>query len=70
MANKVNKLMNRMMLGKEKSEDYARSTLPTNRWELFWDILKGSFMKLIGLNLLVLLFFIPIFFESCDFSTK
>ncbi len=59
MANKVNKLMNRMMLGKEKSEDYARSTLPTNRWELFWDIFKGRFGKLVIINLLTAIFFIP-----------
>lgn len=59
MANKVNKLMSRMMLGKEKSEDYARSTLPTNRWELFWDIFKGRFGKLVIINLLTAIFFIP-----------
>jgi hypothetical protein len=48
------------MLGKEKSEGYARSTLPSNRWELFWDIFKGRFGKLVIVNLLMLIFFIPL----------
>lgn len=53
-------LLNRIFLGKEKSDEYARSTLPTNRWELFWDIFKGRFGKLVILNLLMLIFFIPL----------
>ncbi len=53
-------LINRLMLGKEKSEGYARSTLPSNRWELFWDILKGRLGKLVIINLLMLIFFIPL----------
>lgn len=53
-------LIDRLMLGKEKSEGYARASLPSNRWELFWDIFKGRFGKLFIINLLVLLFFIPL----------
>ncbi len=53
-------LIDRLMLGKEKSEDYARGTLPSNRWELFWDIFKGRFGKLVIVNLLTLLFCIPL----------
>ena len=61
MANKKGGgLINRLIMGSEKSEGYARASLPSNRWELFWDILKGSFGKLVGINLLVLLFFIPV----------
>ncbi len=52
-------LVDRLLLGKEKSEDYARGTLPSNRWELFWDIFKGRFGKLVIVNLLTLLFCIP-----------
>ncbi len=48
-----------MLEGKEKSEEYARSTLPTNRWQLFWDIFKGNFGKIVKVNLLTLLFFVP-----------
>ena len=54
-------LIERLMLGKEKSEGYARAQLPSNRWELFWDIFKGRFWKLVIINLLMLLFFIPLF---------
>ena len=51
-----------MLEGKERSEEYARSTLPTNRWQLFWDIFKGNFGKMVKINLLTLLFFIPTLF--------
>ena len=49
-----------MLEGKERSEEYARSTLPTNRWQLFWDIFKGNFGKIVKVNLLMLIFFIPL----------
>ncbi len=49
----------RMLEGKERDENYARSTLPSNRWALFWDIFKGRFSKLIIVNLLMLVFCIP-----------
>ena len=57
---KKRSLWDRVMFGKEKSEGYARASLPSNRWELFWDIFKGRFGKLIVVNLLVLIFFIPL----------
>ena len=50
----------RMLEGKERDEEYARSTLPSNRWALFCDIFKGRFSKLVIVNLLMLLFFIPL----------
>ena len=50
----------RMLEAKERDEEYARSTLPSNRWALFWDIFKGRFSKLVIVNLLMLLFFIPL----------
>ena len=53
-------LITRLLEGKEKSEEYARSTLPTNRWQLFWDIFKGNFGKIVKVNLLTLIFFIPL----------
>lgn len=46
--------------GPERSESYARSTLPTNRWELGWDVFKTNKGKLFGLNLLTLAFCIPL----------
>ncbi len=60
MAQQKKGWLSRMYEGKEKSEDYARSTLPTNRWSLFWDIFKGNFGKIFKVNLLILLFFIPL----------
>ncbi len=60
MAQQKKGFITRILEGKEKSEDYARSTLPTNRWSLFWDVFKGSFGKLVKVNLLILVFFIPL----------
>lgn len=52
--------ISRLIEGPERAEGYARSTLPGNRWELGWDIFKTNMSKLIGLNLLMLLFFLPL----------
>ena len=60
MAQQKRGLIARMLEGKERSEEYARTTLPTNRWQLFWDIFKGNFWKVVKVNLLMLLFFIPV----------
>lgn len=60
MAQQKKGLITRLLEGKEKSEEYARSTLPTNRWQLFWDIFKGNFGKIVKANLLTLIFFIPL----------
>lgn len=49
----------RLIDGPERSESYARSTLPTNRWALGWDVFKTNTSKLFGLNLLTLLFLLP-----------
>ncbi|MBE7078100.1 MAG: hypothetical protein E7377_05330 [Clostridiales bacterium] len=62
MAQQKKGLITRMLEGKEKSEEYARSTLPTNRWQLFWDIFKGNFWKIVKVNLLIFVFFIPLLF--------
>ena len=59
MAQQKKGLIARMLEGKEKSEEYARSTLPTNRWQLFWDVFKGNFGKIVKANLLILFFCIP-----------
>ena len=59
MAQQKKGFVARLLEGKERSEEYARSTLPTNRWQLFWDIFKGNFGKIVKVNLLTLIFFIP-----------
>ena len=51
MAQEKKGFITRMLEGKERSEEYARSTLPTNRWQLFWDIFKGNFWKIVKVNL-------------------
>ena len=60
MAQQKKGLIARILEGKEKSEEYARSTLPTNRWQLFFDIFKGNFSKLVIVNLLTMVFFLPL----------
>lgn len=45
----------------ERSEDYARKTMPTNRWSLGWDLFKTNLGKIVKINLLMLLFCFPIF---------
>ena len=55
-------LMARIIEGPERSETYARSTLPTNRWELGWDVFKTNKGKMCGLNLLTLVFLLPSLF--------
>ena len=60
MAQQKKGFITRLLEGKEKSEEYARSTLPTNRWQLFWDIFKGNLGKLVKVNLLTIIFFIPL----------
>ncbi|MBO5926888.1 MAG: hypothetical protein J6Q38_04975 [Clostridia bacterium] len=58
---KKNGIFTRLIEGPERSEDYARSTMPTNRWGLGWDLFKMNMGKLIKINLLILLFIFPIF---------
>lgn len=53
--------VNKLIAGKEKDEGYARASLPSNRWELFWDIVKGSFWKIVLINVLTVIFLIPFF---------
>ncbi len=62
MAAQNKGIIARFLEGSEKSEDYARSTLPTNRWQAFFDILKGRLGKLCIINLLIIVFFAPILF--------
>ena len=49
----------RMIEGPERSETYAASTLPTNRWQLGWDVFKTNTGKHFKINLLTLVFLLP-----------
>ena len=53
-------IISKLLIGSEKGEGYARASLPSNRFELFWDILKGRFWKIVLVNLLILLFCLPL----------
>ena len=63
MANNSKKggLFSKLTQMPERSEDYARKTLPTSRWSLGWDLIRTNFGKLIKINLLTILFVIPLF---------
>ena len=60
MAQPKRPWLSRIIEGKEKSEEYVRNTQPHSRWQLFRTIFKGSFGKLFKINLLSLIFFIPL----------
>lgn len=61
MAKKRKGIFTRLVEGKERSEEYARKSLPSNRWALGWDLIKTNFGKNIKINLLTLLFIFPLF---------
>lgn len=60
MAKNKKGLFARIIEGPERSEDYARKTMPTNRWSLGWDLLVTNFGKIVKINLLTFIFVIPI----------
>ena len=55
-------IFSKLSMNVERSENFAKSTLPTNRWELFWDTLKGNFGKLLLTNIIMLVMFAPMIF--------
>lgn len=61
MAKKRKGIFTRIIEGPERSEDYARKTLPSSRWSLGWDLFKTNLGKLVKINLLTMLFVFPIF---------
>ena len=52
--------LSKVLMGKDKNENYAKSVLPKNRWELFWDIFKTNLKQLFYVNLLMVLFALPV----------
>lgn len=52
MAQQKKGFLHNLIVGKDKAEGYARASLPSNRWELFWDVFKGRFWKLVVINLM------------------
>ena len=54
MALNVNSLQ-----GQEINDDFVRKSTPTGRWGYTWSVFKSSFLKLLLLNLVVLVTFVP-----------
>lgn len=45
--------------GNELADDYSRKPLERGRWGTTWDVFKGNFGKIVLINLLMLVFFLP-----------
>lgn len=45
--------------GNEIADDYVRTASDRGRWGQTWDVFKGSFGKVVLINIFVLLFFLP-----------
>ena len=59
MAQQTKGLFTRILEGSEQSADCARKAPPKSRYQLFKDIFTGSFWNIVKINLLMLLFFLP-----------
>ena len=47
------------LVGHELADDYVRTHMPKSRWADTWDLFKSNFFKLVIINVLSLLFFVP-----------
>ena len=54
------RMMNSFYYGKSGKGDFKKEDLPTNRWQLFWDMLRVRFSGLCRLNLMTVLAFLPV----------
>lgn len=53
------KWMNSFYYGKSGKGDYRKEDLPTNRWQLFWEMLRVRFSALVRLNLMYAVVWLP-----------
>ena len=53
------KWMNSFYYGKSGKGDYTPENLPTNRWQLFWEMLRVRLSALVRLNLMYVLPWLP-----------
>ena len=53
------KMMNNFYYGKSGKGDFNKDDLPTNRWQLFWEMLRVRFSALIRLNLMYVVAWLP-----------
>lgn len=56
----MGKFFDRMINGDPKKKDFTAADLPKNRLDLFFDVVKMRFMGLISVNLLYVLFLLPL----------
>lgn len=47
------------LVGHELADDYARFSTDQGKWAETWDVVKNNFSKIVFINVLVLLFFVP-----------
>ena len=59
MAQQNKGLYTRILEGNEKNTECTRTALPKSRYQLFKDIFTGKFGKVVKINLLTILFFLP-----------
>ena len=55
----MGRLMNSYFYGKAGKGDFKKSDLPTNRWQLFWEMLRIRISALIRMNLMTVIAFLP-----------
>lgn len=48
------------LVGNENAEDYVRTYAPKGRWRDAWQLFKSNFVRFIIINVLTLVFFIPV----------
>lgn len=53
------KMMNNYYYGKSGKGDYTKDDLPTNRWQLFWEMLRTRLSGLCRLNLMYMVAWLP-----------
>ncbi|MBE5783281.1 MAG: DUF624 domain-containing protein [Clostridiales bacterium] len=54
------KMMNSFYYGKSGKGDFRKEDLPTNRWQLFWEMLRVRIAGLMRLNLMTLVAWLPL----------
>jgi hypothetical protein len=53
-------LLNRLIMGSNNMPDFTPDKLPKSRLALYWDVLKNNFFKIFLVNLLLVLFTLPL----------
>lgn len=47
------------LVGNENADDYVRTYAPEGRWSDTWSLFKANFVKLVFINVITLVFFVP-----------